>query len=168
MPEQIVLQDYDPAWPGLFGREAERIASALGSAALSIEHVGSTSVPRLAAKPIIDVVLVVADSAREETYVPALERAGYEFRLREPEFFEHRLLKKSGPSVNLHVFSQGSPEVERMVAFRDRLRADPADRRLYERTKRDLAQKEWASVQDYADAKATVVEDVLARAARPG
>src|SRR5690242_6759957 len=100
----VVLVDYDPEWPRLFEREETRIRDALGDAALQVEHTGSTSIPGLAAKPIIDVLLVVADSADEAAYVPALERAGYVLRVREPDWSEHRLLKDTNPSVNLHVF----------------------------------------------------------------
>jgi GrpB-like predicted nucleotidyltransferase (UPF0157 family) len=159
----ITLADYDPAWPERFAREAERIRSALGDGALQIEHTGSTSVPGLAAKPILDVVLVVADSTDEALYVPALEAAGYVLRMREPEWFEHRLLKGMAPSVNLHVFSRGCEEVERMLRFRDHLRANEDDRRLYERTKRELAGHGWGHVQNYADAKTGVIREILAR-----
>jgi GrpB-like predicted nucleotidyltransferase (UPF0157 family) len=160
----VVLVDYDPEWPRLFEREEARIRDALGDTALRIEHTGSTSVPLLAAKPIVDIVLVVADSADEPAYVPALEAAGYVLRIREPEWFEHRLLKDTNPSVNLHVFSAGCVEVERMLRFRDHLRREAGDRALYERTKRDLALREWKYVQHYADAKTGVVEEILARA----
>ena len=163
----IVLVEYDPGWPRLFEREEARIRDALGPAALQVEHAGSTSIPGLAAKPIIDVLLVVADSADEAAYVPALERAGYVLRIREPDWFEHRLLKSTNPSVNLHVFSRGSAEVERMLRFRDHLRANTSDRELYERTKRELAGREWTYVQHYADAKSDVVEAILARASSP-
>src|SRR5215468_5833919 len=160
----VVLVDYDPAWPALFEREAERIREALGDRALAIEHTGSTSVPGLAAKPIVDITLVVADSADEADYVPALEAQGYVLRIREPEWYEHRSLKGPDTNVNVHVFSRGCPEIERMLLFRDRLRSDDAERQLYERTKRDLAQREWAYVQHYADAKSDVVEAIIARA----
>ena len=164
----VVLVEYDPRWPELFRREAVRIRAALGDRALQVEHAGSTSVPGLAAKPIIDIVLVVADSADESAYVPALEAAGYVLRIREPDWFEHRLLKGPDTSVNLHVFSSGCPEIDRMLFFRDRLRSDRGDRELYERTKRELAQQEWKYVQHYADAKAAVVEEIVARARRAG
>jgi GrpB-like predicted nucleotidyltransferase (UPF0157 family) len=161
-PIQIV--DYDPAWPRLFERAAQRIRAALGVRAILIEHAGSTSVPELAAKPIIDIVLVVADSADEAGYVPALEAAGYALRIREPEWYEHRVFKGPDTDVNLHVFSAGCPEIGRMLCFRDHLRQHSADRQLYERTKRDLARREWAYVQNYADAKTAVVEEIIARA----
>jgi GrpB-like predicted nucleotidyltransferase (UPF0157 family) len=161
----IELVDYDPAWPGLFEREAERIRAALGDRVRLLEHTGSTSVPGLAAKPIIDITLAVADSADERAYVPPLEAAGYVLRIREPDWYEHRVFKETEPNVNLHVFSEACPEIERMLLFRDWLRANDADRELYERTKRDLATKEWEYVQDYADAKTAVVEEIVARAA---
>jgi GrpB-like predicted nucleotidyltransferase (UPF0157 family) len=160
----IVLVDYDPEWPARFEREAERIRSALGDTALLLEHVGSTSVPGLAAKPIIDIVLAVPDSTDEDAYVPALEAAGYVLRIREPDWFEHRLVKPPDLSTNLHIFSEGCVEIDRMLAFRDQLRSDEEDRELYERTKRDLARRSWTYVQDYADAKTEVVEAILARA----
>ena len=132
--------------------------------ALLVEHAGSTSVPGLAAKPIIDIVLVVADSSDETSYVPELETAGYVLRIREPDWFEHRCFKGPDTNVNLHTFSDGCEEVATMLAFRDRLRADDADRRLYEDAKRELAAREWKYVQNYADAKSEVVQAILARA----
>jgi GrpB-like predicted nucleotidyltransferase (UPF0157 family) len=120
----ITLVAYDPGWPRLFSREADRLRSVLGDAALRIEHVGSTSVPGLMAKPIIDILLVVPDSADEPRYVPQLQGAGYVLRIREPEWFEHRLFKGPDTAINLHVFSPGATEVQRMLRFRDRLRQD--------------------------------------------
>lgn len=160
----IRLADYDPAWPQLFEREASRIRAALGSGALLIQHVGSTAVPRLAAKPRIDIVLAVADSSDESSYVPPLESAGYVLRIREPGWHEHRLFKGPDTDVNLHVFSTGCAEIERLLRFRDHLRRSNDDRLLYERTKRALAQRTWRYTQDYADAKTQVVEEILARA----
>ena len=160
----IVLAEYDAAWPDHFAREAARIRTALGDRALRIEHVGSTAVPGLAAKPLIDVLLVVADSADEPTYVPDLEAVGFVLRIREPDWHEHRVLKRTAIDVNLHVFSVGSSEIERMLRFRDWLRGNPADRELYERTKREMAGRHWRYVQNYADAKTEVVEAIVARA----
>jgi GrpB-like predicted nucleotidyltransferase (UPF0157 family) len=160
----IVIADYDPEWPRRFRREEEKIRAALGDAAMQIEHAGSTSVPSLAAKPIIDIVLVVADSTDEEAYVPALEASGYVLRIREPEWFEHRMFRERDTNVNLHVFSRGCEEIDRMLVFRDWLRANESDRELYERTKRELAQNKWKYGQNYADAKTAVVEEIMARA----
>jgi GrpB-like predicted nucleotidyltransferase (UPF0157 family) len=161
---RVLLVDSDPDWPVIFQHEAERIRSALGERALQIEHIGSTSVPGLTAKPIIDVLLVVADSANEADYVPALEGAGYLLRIREPNWHEHRLLKRQSPVISLHVFSVDCPEIERLLTFRDRLRCDPSDRELYASVKRDLARRDWKYTQNYADAKTGVIEEILRRA----
>jgi GrpB-like predicted nucleotidyltransferase (UPF0157 family) len=163
----VTLSEYDPEWPNLFHREATRIRDVLGQRVVRLEHAGSTSVPGLAAKPIIDIVLVVADSADEAAYVPDMEAAAYVLRLREPDWFEHRLFKGPDTNVNVHVFSTGCVEIDRMLAFRDRLRTDVADRELYERTKRELARREWKYVQNYADAKSDVVGAILARVLPP-
>jgi GrpB-like predicted nucleotidyltransferase (UPF0157 family) len=161
----VRLADYDPEWPVLFEREAARIRGALGSVAVEVHHVGSTSVPGLAAKPVIDIVLGVPDVAEEAAYLQSLEAAGYVLRIREPEWFGHRLFKGPDTAINLHVFSVGCPEIAAMVRFRDRLRVDEGDRRLYEDTKRALAARPWRYVQQYADAKTDVVEAIKARAA---
>jgi GrpB-like predicted nucleotidyltransferase (UPF0157 family) len=161
---RIEVADYDPAWPGLFQREADRIRMVLGQQVVQLEHVGSTSVPGLAAKPIIDILLVVPDSGDEPAYVPDLEAAGYVLVIRQPEWQQHRVLKGPDTNVNLHVYSPGSPEIERNLIFRDRLRSDPADRERYQRVKRELARRDWRYVQQYADAKTEVVEEIIARA----
>jgi GrpB-like predicted nucleotidyltransferase (UPF0157 family) len=160
----ITLAEYDSAWPVLYEREAARIRAALADRALLIEHVGSTSVPGLAAKPHIDVLLAVADSSDEASYVPALEDAGYVLHIREPGWHEHRNFRGLETELNLHVFSEGCVEIERMLRFRDHLRRNKTDRLLYERTKRELAQRTWKYGQHYADAKTTIVEEILARA----
>ncbi|MEX1170194.1 MAG: GrpB family protein [Chloroflexota bacterium] len=160
----VLLSDYDLGWPGLFEREATRIRRALGDRVRLLEHAGSTSVPGLAAKPIIDMVLAVPESTAEDDYVPPMEAAGYVLRIREPEWFEHRLFKGTDPASNIHVFSEGTSEIDRMLAFRDWLRSHDEDRLLYERTKRELAAREWKYVQHYADAKTQVVAAIMARA----
>src|SRR5580692_5687331 len=160
----IQLTDYDAEWPALFVREANRVRATLGDRVLMLEHVGSTSVPGLAAKPIIDMILAVADSADEPAYVPAMESAGYVLRIREPEWHQHRLFKGPDTNINLHVYSFGCPEIDKMLMFRDWLRINDADRELYERTKRELAKRTWKYVQDYADSKTSVVEEIIARA----
>jgi GrpB-like predicted nucleotidyltransferase (UPF0157 family)/predicted enzyme related to lactoylglutathione lyase len=162
----VLLEEADPAWPGTAARLVAGVRTALGDRALLVEHAGSTSVPGLAAKPVIDLVLAVADPADEESYVGALADLGYTLRVREPDWHEHRLLRLAEPRVNLHVFALGSVEIDRMLVFRDHLRADPDDRALYERTKRGLARRTWEVVQQYADAKGPVVEDIVARATR--
>ncbi len=148
----------------MYRREADRITAALDRRVLQIEHAGSTAVPGLAAKPVIDIVLVVADSADEPAYVPDLEAAGFVLRIREPDWYQHRMFKGPRADVNLHVFSQGCPEIERMLLFRDWLRGNAIDRELYARTKLALAEQEWDRVQDYADAKTTIIKEILVRA----
>lgn len=159
----IHLAPYDADWPRLYEREASRIRSAMGERARVLEHAGSTSIPGLSAKPRIDIVLAVDDSADEASYVPLLESAGYVLRIREPDWHEHRVLKGPDTDVNLHVFSVGCAEITRMLGFRDHLRANETDRVLYERTKQDLASRTWKYTQHYADAKSDVVEDILGR-----
>jgi GrpB-like predicted nucleotidyltransferase (UPF0157 family) len=160
----VTLVEYDPAWPGSFAREEKRIRAALGQRALMVEHVGSTSVPGLVAKPIIDILLAVANSADEASYVPLLERTGYVLRIREPDWYEHRLFKGPDTNINLHVFTQGSEEIRKTLLLRDWLRTNKEDRELYARSKRELAVKRWKYVQNYADAKTEVIEAILERA----
>ncbi len=162
----IVLVEYDPQWPKRFQEEAQLIRTVLGQHALRVDHVGSTSIPGLTAKPIVDIVLVVADSRDETGYGPALERAGYQLRIREPGWHEHRMFRGGNNEVNLHVFSTGCPEIDRMLGFRDWLRTNEEDRELYARTKRSLAQEEWKYAQNYADAKTAVIEQILSKVAR--
>jgi len=170
--DKVVIAEYDPAWPRRFEREAARIGTALGASALTIDHIGSTSVPGLAAKPIIDIAMAVADSSDEDAYVPAVERAGYELRIREADWHEHRVFRARtalghGRDVNLHVYSAGCVLLERYRVFRDRLRANDDDRARYERTKRELAARDWKYVQNYADAKTAVVDEIVRAAGEP-
>ena len=161
---RVLIVDYDPQWAEMFDREAARIRAVLAERALQVEHVGSTSVPGLPAKPIIDIVLVVIDSADETAYVPALAATGYRLHLREADWYEHRMFKGPDTDINLHTFSAGCPEIDRMLMFRDWLRVNPADRQLYARTKLALAEREWTFAQNYADAKSEVIDGIIARA----
>lgn len=161
---RIVIADYDAAWPRMFAAESAKIREALGERALLLEHVGSTSVHGLPAKPLIDILLVVADTTDEAAYVPTLEAAGYTLRIREPDWYQHRMFKGAMPEVNLHVFNPDCEESARMLLMRDWLRANPADHDLYAGTKRELAAREWKYMQNYADAKSDIVREILARA----
>ena len=159
----IVIADYDPAWAERFERERDRVRHALGSSALRIEHVGSTAVPGLAAKPIVDLTVGVADP--EDTAVErALEAAGYVLRVREPG---HRMFRTPARDVHVHVWADSDPEIERVVFFRDRLRADPVDRAAYERLKRELAAREWDDMNEYAEAKSALIDEITAKAGGP-
>ncbi len=159
---RVTIVDYDANWPGKFEAHAKLITAAMGPRALRIEHIGSTAVPGLAAKPVIDILVVIADSAAESAYLPFLQAAGYELRVREPDWNEHRMLRTPGKDVHVHIYSTGCIEIERYLTFRDRLRRNPEDRSRYERTKRELASKEWPDRNDYANAKTGVIESILA------
>jgi len=160
----IEIRDYDPEWQLQYEREEARIRSILGERVVRIGHVGSTSVPGLPAKPVLDIALEVPNSAVESEYVPELEAGGYVLRIREPEWFEHRMFKGPDTNINLHVFTAGCAEVDRMLLFRDWLRTSAPDRELYAAAKRGLAARDWKYVQQYADAKTTVVHDIMSRA----
>lgn len=161
--EPVVLVDYDPAWPDLFDRERSRLRDLLGETAVAIEHVGSTSVPGLAAKPIVDIDLVVPDSADEDAYLPRLVSAGYRLTVREPNWHEHRMFKGPDTNINLHVFSVGCPETVRHKVFRDWLRTHPDDRDRYAAVKRAIA-AQAPDVRAYSDAKNDVIDDIYRRA----
>lgn len=159
----MVIVDYDSSWPGLYAREEQRIRDLLGDAIVEIEHVGSTSVPGLAAKPIIDIDLVVPDSADEDAYMPQLVASAYRLIVREPNWHEHRLLKGPDTNINLHVFSTGCPETVRHQVFRDWLRTHPEDRDRYAATKRRLA-GDIADLRAYSEAKNDIIDDIYRRA----
>lgn len=165
---QIELVEADPAWPDEFAAEADRVRRVLGDRVRSIDHVGSTAVPGLAAKPIIDLVLAVADSAAEDEYVPPLQAAGYVLRVREPGWHEHRLFKGPDRDINLHVFTDGDSEIRRMLMFRDILRSDSGALATYRETKIELASRTWRYVQEYADAKNDVIDTILTKAGWTG
>jgi GrpB-like predicted nucleotidyltransferase (UPF0157 family) len=160
----VTLAEHDPTWPERYVALARMIREALGEAVVLVEHVGSTCVPGLVAKPIIDIVLAVADSAHEAAYVAPLQATGYALRIREPDWYEHRMLQSADADVNLHVFSTGCPEIQRMLVFRDRLRSDPVERDRYAKVKRELAAQRWRHLQNYADAKTAVIDEIVARA----
>lgn len=165
---EIKIVDYDTDWPKKFEAHAHVIADALGDSALRIEHVGSTSVPGLAAKPIIDILVVVPDSSDESAYLPRLEAAGYVLRVREPDWNEHRMFRTPEKDVHVHIYSAGCPEIERNLTFRDRLRQNTDDRTRYEQLKRELAAKEWPDMNAYAEAKTEVIESIISASQTSG
>lgn len=162
--KDIVILDYQPQWPIKFHEHAEIIRQAVGAAVLQIEHIGSTSVSGLAAKPIIDILLVVEASGNEASYMPHLEAVGYVLRVREPEFHEHRMFRTPERDVHIHVLSRGSSEIERYRIFRDALRTNVEARQRYEVTKRQLATQSWPDMNAYAEAKTQVIESIIATA----
>jgi GrpB-like predicted nucleotidyltransferase (UPF0157 family) len=163
--EEIDVVVYDPSWPGMFVELAGAIETKLGAVALRIEYIGSTAVPGLAAKPVIDMDLTVEDPADEGAYVNALEKLGYQLIIREPGWHQHRCLRLDAPRVNLHVFGPDCPENIRHLLFRDWLRAHPEERELYEQAKR-AALEGARYVMDYNLNKQPVIRDIYARAFR--
>jgi GrpB-like predicted nucleotidyltransferase (UPF0157 family) len=161
--EHIVIEDYDPAWVDRFEAESAFLAEALGGLIITIEHVGSTSVPGLPAKPVIDIDLSIEDTADESGYVPALETAGYRLVLREPWWYGHRMLISAAEDVHLHLWPKDAPEPIRHRLFRDWLRSHPEDRDLYAATKRRLARDTVDQPGDYSLAKNDVIDEIYTR-----
>lgn len=159
-PESVVVVPPDPQWAQDFATLRARIVAALGERALAVEHVGSTSVPGLWAKPLIDVDLIVADSGDEAAYLPDLIAAGFDLRVREPDWEEHRLVRSADPIGNVHVFSAGAREHQRHKLFRDWLRTHPEDRDAYAAAKREVADHGYDDAMHYNNAKAAFVYDL--------
>ncbi|GAB4079177.1 GrpB family protein [Modestobacter muralis] len=157
----IVVQEYDPEWPARFSALRTRLHDALATQALDIEHIGSTAVPGLDAKPIVDVLVTVADVEDEPAYAPALEAAGFSQRVRESG---HRMFRTPERDVHVHVYQPGAAAVTDYLDLRDWLRQSAHDRDLYATTKRALAARQWADMNDYADAKSDVITTILTRA----
>jgi GrpB-like predicted nucleotidyltransferase (UPF0157 family) len=157
----LVIVDPDPRWPKIFSVHAHRTRAALGRRAREIEHIGSTSVPGLAAKPIVDILLTVDDITAEEDYLAPLLGAGYQLRVREPG---HRMLRTSALDVHLHILEAGATQAVDYLVLRDHLRHNCADRELYERIKRDLLRSDWPDMNAYADAKTPVITQIMQRA----
>jgi len=156
----ITIADYDPAWPARFESERVRIEAELGDLPIRIEHIGSTAVPGLAAKPIVDILVTVDNPDDEAAFAPALVHAGYELRVREAG---HRMFRTPRRDVHVHVWADDDAEVGRYLALRDRLRASRDDRAAYERLKRELASRDWDDMNHYAEAKGELIEALIAR-----
>jgi len=159
----IVVVPYDEDWPAQFATLGSMVRDALGDRVVALEHVGSTSVPGMSAKPVIDADLTVADSGDEAAYVSALEAAGFHLRVREPEWEEHRVLTIEDPRTNLHVFSPGAREPQRHALFRDWLRSHVDDRATYAALKVELASRGFTDSMDYNNHKAELVYDIYER-----
>lgn len=158
----LVLADHDPRWPEAYAQHERRIHAALGRV-VHVEHVGSTSVPGLAAKPIIDILVTVEDVTAEEDYLAQLLDAGYELRVREPG---HRMVRTPARDVHVHIHRVGDQQVQDLLLFRDQLRSVPDDRDLYERTKRALIDQDWPDMNAYAEAKTEVIAEIKERTRR--
>lgn len=164
-PLELTLHPYDDRWPGVYLDHRRRIEGALGARAVLVEHIGSTSVPGLAAKPIVDVVVAVEDITAEEDHLEPLRAAGYVLRVREPG---HRLVRTPARDVHVHLYERDDPAVDEYLLLRDRLRTHADERELYERTKRDLLARRWDDTNAYADAKSEVIAAIKARARAAG
>lgn len=164
-PESIAIVAYDPEWPARYDELAADLRRALGPVALDIQHIGSTAVPGLPAKPVIDIDVAVADPTREDLYVPALEALGYELRVREPSWHQHRCLQLASPRVNLHVFGPDCPEAIRHRMFRDWLRGSAEDRQRYAQAKQGAA-SDTQDMTQYNQRKQDVVRDIYDRVFR--
>lgn len=165
-PVTVTLHPADSAWAAVFADHRRRILEALpgsGTDAPVVEHIGSTAVPGLAAKPIVDIVVVVADITAEATYLDQLLAAGYELRVREPG---HRLVRTPARDVHVHVYERGAAAVDEYLLLRDHLRVDADDRALYERTKLELLDRSWDDMNAYAEAKTAVITAIKERARR--
>jgi GrpB-like predicted nucleotidyltransferase (UPF0157 family) len=161
-PTRVTLAEHDPRWADRFAARAAELRRVLGARARLVEHIGSTSVPGLAAKPIVDIVVGIDDPDDEQAYLPDLEAIGYDLRVRDRQ---HRCLRIGDPDepVNLHCYPPGHAETRKYLVFRDRLRASAEDRARYEAVKRGLAQREWPDINYYAAAKGPVIREILAR-----
>jgi GrpB-like predicted nucleotidyltransferase (UPF0157 family) len=168
-PVPIAVVEYDPSWPSVYDSLARRIRNALGGRVLALDHVGSTAVPGLRAKPVIDIDLTVADSADEAMFVPAMEAAGFRLTIREPGWHEHRLLVGDDPSTHVHVFSPDCPETVRHRMFRDWLREHPDDAERYvdakiaAATEVNAAELSPTAGMDYNLRKQGVIREIYAR-----
>ncbi|WP_374347195.1 GrpB family protein [Chitinimonas sp.] len=158
---EIKIVDYDSLWEKKFELHKATISSALGTAALQIEHIGSTAVPGLAAKPIIDIVVVVENAANESTYLAKLIEVGYQLRVREPDFFEHRMVRTQQRDVHIHIFSKGCIEIERYLLLRNYLRSNPDRRAEYQKIKKELAAQDWPDMNAYSEAKTEIIERLI-------
>ena len=158
---EITLHDHDAHWPDVFLEHRNRIRDALAPSAVEVEHIGSTSVPGLAAKPIVDIVVAVEDITAEEDYLEPLIAAGYELRVREPG---HRLVRTPARDVHVHLYERGATAIDEYLLLRNHLRHDADDRARYESTKRSLLTRRWNDMNDYADAKTDVIAAIKERA----
>lgn len=172
--QKIAIIEPNPAWPQRFFDTKARIEAVLGSTAVAILHSGSTSVPGLPAKDIIDIDLVVKDIKDEKSYVESLEKLGFLFLFREPGWHQHRFFVDEGDrpgthAINLHVFGPDCAEVERHRIFREWLLTSPNDLQLYARVKRECAsdsENAGESMQEYTVRKSKIVQEILDRAFR--
>lgn len=163
-PIRVALENYDDRWPEMYLDHRGRILEALAAIDVDVHHIGSTAVPGLAAKPIVDIAIAVDDITAEGKYLEPLLAAGYDLRVREAG---HRLVRTPERDVHVHIYGRGDPAIDDYLLLRDHLRTDQDDRALYERTKRELLRTSWDDMNAYADAKTDVILAIKARARQP-
>lgn len=157
----IVIEPYSSAWPDIFEEHRRRINDVLGGVACRVDHIGSTAVKGLAAKPIIDIQVSVLDVEQEASYLEPLVAAGYQPRVREPG---HRMFRTPELHVHLHVCDAGSDWERRHLLLRDWLRQSAADRQAYAELKTQLQTQGWETMNHYADAKTVLISEMTVRA----
>ncbi len=168
MSNQVSIVPYDPEWPGRFGEERRILAAVFAGSDAIIEHVGSTAVPGLGAKPVIDVLIGVPILVEVESRIPALEGAGYEHVAEyEEQLPDRRYFRKprfGARAFHVHCVVTGSHFWTHHLAFRDYLRAHPESAAAYYEFKRELARR--VSKWEYTAAKGPFIESILASAMR--
>ena len=168
MSDAIVIAEYDPAWPQLYEQEAAQIADVLGDLLIAIEHMGSTSVPGLAAKPRIDIMPGIASEDDLDRTIEPMTGLGFEYIATYEDVMPYRRLFTRHPgegliAVNVHTVVVGSEFWERHLLFRDYLRKHPDVADDYARLKRELAPN-FTATNEYADAKTAFVREIENRA----
>jgi GrpB-like predicted nucleotidyltransferase (UPF0157 family) len=156
-----VIEQYDPAWPDCFETHRRRISEALGVVARRVDHVGSSAVPGLAAKPIVDIQVSVPDVEDEASYLDPLVSVDYQLRVREQG---HRMFRTAAFDVHVHVCDAGSDWERRHLLLRDWLRRSAADHEAYGNLKLRLQQEDWETMNHYADAKSGLIAEMTVRA----
>ena len=168
MPAPVVIVDYDPRWPALYEEERDRILAVVGSLIIGIEHIGSTAVPGLGGKPIIDIMPAVGCLTDAERCIEPLEGIGYEYVPEYNELMPERRYFHKGPpqahTFHLHMVELSSGFWERHLLFRDWLRTHPEDAQEYYRLKKELAARFGRDREGFTDAKTPFIESIVARA----
>ena len=161
------IADPDPLWPTLYEAEAQRLRHDLGPALRALEHIGSTAVPGLAAKPVLDIMAAMDTLEEADARLPLLAASGYALRatgMRERLFLQ-RAAESGTPAVNLHLVTLASWPRRKERRFRDRLRAHPEEAAAYAALKRDLAARLGTDPEAYTRAKTALIQEIMDRAA---
>lgn len=167
MVRRVEVVPHDPAWAQSFQAEAEVIRAILGSEVVAVHHIGSTAIPGISAKPIVDIMVEVRDIARVDAYADRFAAQGY--RPMGENGIPGRRYFIKGPDEarthHVHIFAAGNPEIERHLTFRDYMIAHPEDARAYSRLKEDLAARFPTDIDSYVAGKDAFVKEIDRRAA---